>query len=406
MKSDCFKPKINRKFLDKKKMFAAVMLSISISFTVFFFSPIEVFLGNQKEFLINFEQAAIPLLIVSFACSAAVLLILILLYKICEKAFEIALRLVLGVLLAFYMQSLFFNGKMSSQNGIITYPEDMKTNVINFIVYYFILFIPLIIYAAAHKKSDIKWLNKGNKLIVPYAASLIFLMQLCGTSVTILNTDLNKNKNTYSSYFSYESAMSLSKEENIVVFLFDRLDGLWMDEVIERYSEVKDELGGFTFYQNNVAHNTNTFPSVPQMLTGSYYKGESWVDFLETAWKSSTIPHELKNNGYHVNLFIDKTTEFNNYDQLEDICDNIEYCQRSDYSFNYIGKNGIIPTMTRFSFSRTLPYMFKGNMTKDIAPGFSNEFISYSPEIDEKLAPVAIEPESDIKFNNYIKSMV
>ena len=156
MKPVCFRTKINRKLLDKKKIFAAAMLSISISFTVFFFSPIEVFLGNQKEFLINFEQAAIPLLIVSLVCSAAVLTILILLYKICEKAFEIALRLVLGILLAFYMQSLFFNGKMSSQNGIISYPDDLKTNIINFIVYYFILFVPLIIYAAAHKKSDIK----------------------------------------------------------------------------------------------------------------------------------------------------------------------------------------------------------------------------------------------------------
>lgn len=404
MKPVCFRTKINRKLLDKKKIFAAAILSISISFTVFFFSPIEVFLGNQKEFLINFEQAAIPLLIVSLVCSAAVLTILILLYKICEKAFEIALRLVLGILLAFYMQSLFFNGKMSSQNEIISYPDDLKTNIINFIVYYFILFVPLIIYAAAHKKSDIKWLNKGNKLIVPYAASLIFLMQLCGTSVTVLNTDLNKNENTYSSYFSYEPAMSLSTEENIVVFLFDRLDSLWMDEVIERYPEVKDELEGFTFYQNNVSHNTNTFPSVSQMLTGVYYKGENWVDYLDTAWKSGTIPHELKKNGYNVNLFIDKTTEFNNYKQLEGICDNIEYCQRSDYSFNYIGKNGIIPTMTRFSFSRTLPYIFKESMTKDIAPGFSNEFISYLPEINEKLAPVAIESKSDIKFNNYIKT--
>lgn len=107
MKPVCFRTKINRKLLDKKKIFAAAILSISISFTVFFFSPIEVFLGNQKEFLINFEQAAIPLLIVSLVCSAAVLTILILLYKICEKAFEIALRLVLGILLAFlYAKSL------------------------------------------------------------------------------------------------------------------------------------------------------------------------------------------------------------------------------------------------------------------------------------------------------------
>lgn len=403
MKPVCFKTKTKRKLPDKKKCFAAVMLSVSISFTVFFFSPMEVFLGNQKEFLINFEQAAIPLLIVSLVCSAAVLMILILLYKICEKAFDIVLRLVLGLLLSFYMQTLFFNGKVSSRNGIISYPEDLKTVVINFIVYYFILLVPIIVYAAANKKADIKWLNKGNKLIVPYAASLIFLMQLCGTSVTVLNTDLNKNENTYSAYFSYQPAMSLSDEENIVVFLFDRLDSLWMDEVIERYPEVKDELEGFTFYQNNIAHNTNTFPSVSQMLTGTYYKGESWVDFLESAWKESTVPHELKNHGYDVNLFIDKTTEFNNYNQLENICDNIEYCQRSDYSFNYVGKNGIIPVMTRLSFSRTLPYIFKGITTKNIDTGFSNDFILYSSGIDEKIAPVAVGAESDIKFNNYIK---
>ena len=387
---------------NKKNELSIILLSISVCFTIFFFSPVDIFLGNQREFVVDFQHIAIPLLLTALAASAVLIGFLNLLLAIKEWLFEGFSRLVLGFLLAIYFQSLFLNSKMTSLTGDdAKYTDDMASVVTNIVILSIILVLPLTLYILAKAMPKNKVLNAGKGAVLPYLAGLIFVMQFIGIGTSVLRTDFSKYNRSYTRYLSYEPSMSLSKEGNVIVFLTDRLDSLWMDEVIEQYPDVKDYFDGFTFYQNNISHNTNTFPSVPQMLTNYRYKGTEWADYTSKAWEGDTVPKVLSENGYNVNLLIDSLTTYSTVNQLEGQCNNIKDCDEDDIKFNYLGSGGIIPTMTQISLSRLSPYAMKSFFTLGLGSNLSSNFIEYKNDYPD-IMPMAIGVSSDLNYYNYL----
>jgi len=388
---------------NKKNELSIILLSISVCFTVFFFSPVDIFLGNQREFVVDFKHIAIPLLLTALAASAVLIGFLNLLLLIKEWLCQGFSRLILGFLLAIYIQSLFLNSKMTSLTGDdAKYTDNMTSVMINIFVLSVIFFLPLALYIIAKARPENKILNAGKGAVLPYLAGLIFVMQFVGVGTSILRADFKKYNRSYTRYLSYEPSMSLSKEGNVVVFLTDRLDSLWMDEVIDRYPDVKDYFDGFTFYQNNISHNTNTFPSVPQMLTNYRYKGTEWADYTSKAWEGETVPKVLTENGYNVNLLIDSLTTYSTVNQLEGQCYNIKDCDPDDIKFNYFGDGGIIPTMTQISLSRLSPYAMKSYFTLGLGSNLSSKFIEYKNDYPD-IMPMAIGVSSDIDYYNYLR---
>ncbi len=389
---------------DKKNELLIISLSFAASFTFFFFSPMDIFLGNQKEFVVSFGHVAIPLLITSLIAAALLILIQNIFLKIQKQIYILISRFVFGITLAAYIQSLFLNSKMAAITGDdARYSDNRLTVVVNLVIYVALIFLPPVLSALAEKFPEKKFFNFGKGMIIPYVSILIFGMQLAGTGSSMLTADFDKYKKTYTSYLSYEPAMSLSQDENIVVFLVDRLDGLWMDNIIEEYPDVKDKFEGFTFYQNNISHNTNTFPSVAQMLTNCRYQGTEWADYVSKAWEGDTVAKNLKENGYSVNLLIDNLTTYSSVAQLDGQCDNILSCSPEDVKFNYIGKGGIIPTMSLLSLSKLSPYICKSLVTVGFGANLSADFVTYSKPMDDMM-PMAVGIESDLKYNDYIRS--
>ena len=138
--------------------------------------------------------------------------------------------------------------------------------------------------------------------------------------------------------------LSLSKKNNVIVFLTDRLDGNWMQEALDRYPELYDTFDGFTFYRNNISRNTNTYPSVPEMLSGLDYADLSQTDFIEKIWEENRLLKPLHDKGYRVNLLIDRFM----YKNLEDVesygfVDNIRR-QNMEYHIDNLGELGYADT--------------------------------------------------------------
>lgn len=389
-------------FCTKNKLLI-LTLSIALGFTVFFFSPMDIFIGNQREFVVEFKNAALPMLGASAAASLFAAGLLVLFLLIWEPLFAVFSRLLFGLLLAMYFQSLFLNSRMASITGDdVSYTDNMTSAIVNLVVFCVIMLLPLILHILARIMKNNKVLNCGKGMIVPYISGLIFVMQLVGTGSSILSTDFGKYKKMYTKYLAIEPTLSLSKDENIVVFLTDRLDSLWMDEVLERYPEMSKKLEGFTFYQNNISHNTNTFPSVPQMLTHNYYKGEEWADYTSRSWDGDTVPKLLSENGYDVNLLIDNLTTYSSLAQLDGQCDNISECDPDNIKINYIGAGGIIPTMSCLSFSKLSPYILKSEFTRGMGSNLSQNFVKYIDESPDHM-PMSVGVDSDLKYYDYLK---
>ena len=71
----------------KKNILSIIVLSLAASFTVFFFTPLDIFLGNQREFVVSFKHIAVPMLLTSLAAAAAVAVLMLLLLLIKESHF-------------------------------------------------------------------------------------------------------------------------------------------------------------------------------------------------------------------------------------------------------------------------------------------------------------------------------
>ncbi len=397
------KKKVKKKKFTKLNEISIIILSFAIAFTVFFFPPMDIFLGNMREFVVDFKHVALPMLGVSCAAAGALILVQNFFLLIAEWLYKVISKLLFGFLLAIYTQVLFLNGKMTTITGDSTsYSDDRKNVTINMFILTFILLLPLFFYIISLFNKKSKFLHFGNGMVLPYVAGLIFVMQLVGTGSSIAKADFKQYNRSYTQYLSYKPAQSLSKEGNVVVFLTDRLDSLWMDEVIDRYPDVSKNLQGFTFYQNNVSHNTNTFPSVPQMLTTYMYNGtEDWPTYTKYAWDEKTVPRRLTENGWNCNLIIDSLTTYGNITQLEEQCNNVITRSGAKVNFNYFQKKGIVQTMSQLSFARLSPYAFKDKLSTGLGSSLSAHFVSFEEDMDD-MVPLAVDVDSDLKYYDYL----
>lgn len=388
----------------KKNELTMLLISLAFSFTLFFFAPLDVFIGNQKDFIVGFGRVFPPMLITAAIAAIALFVLQNLMLLIHEIAYIIFSRLVFGLLLAGYVQMLFLNGKMTSFTGdAYHYTDNKAATILNMALFAVLVLLPVFLSLAARYKPESRVLNFSGGKLVPYMCALFFFMQLAGTGTSIISADFGKYKKNYTSYLSYEPAMSLSKDENIVVFLVDRMDGDWMDDAVERYPELKEKFEGFTYYRNNISHNTQTFPSVPQMLTNYMYEGTEWADYVSKAWDGDTVPKNLKENGYNVNLLIDNLTTYSSVAQLKEQCDNIRQCSEDNIEYNYTGKGGIVPSMTRISLAKLSPYALKSLYTVGMGANLSSDFIKYKKVMEDRM-PMATDVESDLRYNDYIRN--
>ena len=397
--------KKKKKHFTKKRELNIIVLSLAFCFTACFFAPTDIFIGNQHEFTVSAQNIIYPLLAAAGGASFAMFVFLNIVLAINVKLWKAVTSAFAGLLLAGYSQMMFMNSRMTTITGdSLPYRELSARNVINLVIFAVIALFPLILLVISGELR--KKRKKKSRFVIraiTYVSIALLVMQSAGIFGRLSNIGLEKTDNSqYESFLSFEGATNLNKDENIIVFLADRLDADWMDQELEDYPELYDQLEGFTFYENNVACYTNTFPSVPQMLTGSKYEKGDWKPYIEKGWQGESLPKRLHDNGYTVNLILDNLTTYNSCDDLRGKCDNISSVG-SYLDFNYFGPQGILRTMADFSLGKLSPYLLKSCFLEGYASDFSNRFCVLSEDIPERLEG-SVGKESDLKFADYLSS--
>ncbi len=392
-----------RERFNRGNIISGSLVCLALSFTFAFFSPIDIFLASQVDFIVGYEKVIFPMLITAIVIFCGLFSLLIIFLFLKEEIFTVFKNLFLGILLAMYTQMIFFNGRMSSLTGDdYAYSEKNFYNYANLFIYIMIIFIPIFVWYAKIEYSENRFLKKITSKTVTFLSAALIAVQLIGTVSMIFSYGLKGNSdNDLLGMLSLKESMKLSEDENTVVFLTDRLDSFWMDEVVEEYPEVKDMLKGFTFYQNNISPYTNTFPAVPEMLTSYKFEGQLWSDYLSEAWGSDCMLKKIKSSGYRVNLLIDGITTYNTFRDIKDIADNYKTIE-SGYSINYLHKSGIVPTMLDFSLLKISPYFIKAAAAHEHLASFANGFFEMHEDIPERLDNT-ISFETDRKFYEFLK---
>lgn len=396
------KKKKKKKRFTLKKEFTILAISAAFCFTVCFFAPADIFIGNQTDFTVSAPRILYPLLEAAGITTVAMVIFLNIMLAINVRLWKIVSTLISGLLIAGYSQMMLMNGRMVAITGdAAPYSVRSKFNLANLAIFIAIAIMPtlfMIITGDLKKKKK----NRFHMRALTYISVVLFVMQGVGIAGRITKIGIEKSDDSqFENFFSLNGATELSSDENIVVFLTDRLDAEWMETLLDDYPELNDELEGFTFYKNNISGYTNTFPSVPQMLTAHKYDGGEWVPYLDEGWAGQTVPRVLHDNGYTVNMLIDSSTTFSSYKNIADQCDNIE--SAGNYvDYNYFGPHGILRTMGHFSLGKLSPYLVKGMLMNGYNSDFSSKFYTITNNVPERF-DASIGTDSDMKIYNYVK---
>ena len=400
-------PTLKERFqrLTKHRELIILMTSLVCSFTICFFSPVDMFFGNQREFTVGPQHIVLPLLLLSVLSAAGAFLLFNLFLLISKRLWRGMECLIFGALLAMYIQMLLMNGRMREFTGDGVSYDDPFFLTANMLIEYVLVMIPTVIYLLSEYKRDNPVLMAIRKHGIIYLSGLILIMQAAGTGAIIAQHGIRKvDSAQYVRSLSYEPVTKLSADNNVIVFLTDRLDSIWMDDTLREYPSLKESLKGFTFYQDNIANFTNTFPSVPNMLTTAPFHNETAQKYLPAAWAGRTLTRQLHDNGVAVNLLVDGATTYTKFFDLDGQCDNLVNNPDTPFEINYVGYSGIIPTMLRFSLDKLTPYCIKEQLALRVTSDFSNSFIEVGGDLRKDGQPWGVGNESDLRFYDYLRS--
>ena len=256
----------SRSFLQRLALAAG--MSLAVSFTFLVFGPFELYALNVDSFTIAFTGVFGSLLL---AAAGLFLLMTAFLTVTRGKIFDAMLSLMMGFLLAGYIQGNFLNRSLGQLTGdLIGWHQLGTAFVINTVIWGAILAVPFLLHALS------KTLWTGFVRFLPIIMVVIQLIPMVSLSGLALNQQPSTTR-----LLSTEGLYEVAKEDNIIVIILDRLDNRYMDELMADDPHFLDKLDGFTRFTNNTTLYSQTFPAVANFLTGrEYLWEETAAEFL------------------------------------------------------------------------------------------------------------------------------
>lgn len=280
-----------------KKFLSALIFGGAGLFTLVFFSPLEVYLGNPSEFHVYADNAVLILLATAAVCtliwSAAVSFLP-------TKVLKFVNLGVFAITLCFYVQALALNGKLISLDGeelILT----RATKLGNGLIWVAILaVVPAIWYLMKRLKKEKLYIN-----ITKYLALALVAMQLTGMVSLYVNCDKATNVSK-SLYFSNEEKLTLAEENNVVYFIIDYCDGYLASTVFSEDPSRFAEFTGFTYYPNATFAYSRTYPALTYLLSGNRcYFDKPYTQYVDESFQEDSFLAEVDALGADVRIYTD-----------------------------------------------------------------------------------------------------
>lgn len=299
------------KYTLKEKLLISSLISFMASFIVFLFNPIDIFANNALEFSFMLKDFIGPVLLIFFASFVLIFSALMLFNK---QLLNILTSAILSIFVSSYIFNVTF-GKGSFVSGDIRLEYEEA-----FTIYFAILFITFYIMFILNLFLKKRWKN-----ITVFLCILLIAMNSSTLISDFATKNITKTSGANVEYALSEKNMNnVSDKENIVYFLFDRFDKMYYDEVVENYPDYfNNTLDGFTYFDNAVSTFSRTYPAVAGMITGVTYDGKTSAnEYFKNAYTTSPFLKDLKNNGYNINLYVDRYYEYSDAVYFKDTVSN------------------------------------------------------------------------------------
>ncbi|MBQ7671078.1 MAG: sulfatase-like hydrolase/transferase [Clostridia bacterium] len=127
------------------------------------------------------------------------------------------------------------------------------------------------------------------------------------------------------SYLTIDGIDQISNK-NIIIFIIDRFDVNYFEQVDLLYPGFFDDLDGFTYFSDNVSLYSRTYPAVTTMITGIDTDFSSSAEsYFFDAYRNSPFLKDLKRNGYKIKIYTQNFYCYRDGTPFGGVADNLSY---------------------------------------------------------------------------------
>ena len=347
--------KAKKSTMSKSHIIISLLASLAFSFSFFIAGPLGFYFSdaNRGFFEDNslYAHSVVPAMIIAAAVFFVILSAILLLAS--GKVHTTLVSIIAWLLVCGYIQVLFFNGWTGGLIGDGNAGAKMPAFGIPNLILWIVLGV-VIIGAPLLTKGKLKKVSGIAKMVVVYLLVLVFAMQGAGLLETILNAPEEKET---ASFLSTENMFDISSKENIIVFIIDRFDISYYNELKAYDPDFFAEFDGFTSYTDNISLYARTYPAVASILTGIENDfSTTRTEYFTKAYTEATFLKDIAASGYDVNLY---TENFYVYSDAKEIGDFVGNAVDAGDAAQLDDAMGLVGSMISYSVYNYCPDIFK-----------------------------------------------
>ena len=281
----------------------AIHIIFALAVTVGILVPTEIYIKNASQLWFSYQD--ILKYFLSDTAKYFCALFLIYLFFRQEKSKNIYLSVLLGILVAIFLQSFIIGLDYGTFDGHrIEWEKYTKLGIANAVVWLVCIVESFI------RFSRLKFVNYGIKKLVKPLTFGIVVIQCVALMHTIIMNGLPSeffNGKKFINLFTTKNMFDVSTNHNIIVFLLDAFDASIFETMMTKELEIIEGLKGFTFYPDTTSVYGYTHNSIPQIITGKIYRNDiPHSEYLKKAWSENPYHKFLQEQKYNVGIY---TTE-------------------------------------------------------------------------------------------------
>lgn len=329
---ELFRNKINK---------SELVYSVTLTFLVAVYAPLELYFANIKEFWFSLQQFyMIP--IATFIVLAIILIIITNLgYKVSDYIIAIENILTFGI----FIQGDFLNIDVGVMNGAdIEWGRYLRSMIIDVVVWVCLALLIAVLYVKKKEKV---------KKVLLFCNIVVMGIMITTLMVLAINAYSSKSPQVEEFVMTDKDVYVSSTDDNIVVFILDMFDEDYLCKLLEKRNDISDRLDGFTFYDNYTGTYSTTQYSMAHLFSGEkFFNQKPFDDWII----------ELNNERLYVDELVDAGYDLYYYtDMLDFVPQKYLLSAKNRYNGNYVisDKGKFIITLYKLAGCKYLPNCFK-----------------------------------------------
>lgn len=330
-----------------------VLASVSLLvFGIYVFVPWSVYFGNSLQFQFIFQDFVcwnLLVLTTTILCTCIILLL------IPPMISDYLVAIIAGLGLCVYIQAMFMNQHLGTMDGNEpAWSEHRVFGIINIIIWLLIVSVPIVL-----KKLKPVLFQK----VIAVAAGLVLFLEVIATVSMVFSASQDVWVRTNNSYYADGSKQfELSKEKNVILFVFDAMGSNYVKLCFESFPEAKKIVKDFIWYDDARSNYTMTFPGFMNELTGSLASvpTDSIDNFYREMWGSKpakSFYRQIREAGYDARIFCHVASKYM-FGPEQNYCDYFSNIEQKDVTYE-IDYERIYSCLRQMSGFSCMPFLLK-----------------------------------------------